>query len=128
MSREDIYLGDNVWNYIGLNLKRSNSKIYCNIYVNSSLAYSTIIENDFNIEKFSLTFLNNKEKSPFEIDRLKIWKFGNSLQLANNNKHFLTYEADSSNIIYQSNFDNIGEFNSSYKSKNLQILSNQISL
>ena len=126
LSRKDIYLGDNVWNYIGLNLKRINSKTYCNVYVNSSLAYSNIIDNDFDIEKFSLTFLNKREKSPFEIDRLKIWKFGNSILLANNNKHFLAYEADSSNIIYQSNFDNVGEFNSSNKSKNLQAFTNQI--
>ncbi|MCW8850505.1 MAG: hypothetical protein OQJ81_11045, partial [Melioribacteraceae bacterium] len=105
-SRKDIYLGDNVWNYIGFNLKKINSKTYCNVYVNSSLAYSNVIDNDFDIEKFSIAFLNRKEKSSFEIDRLKIWKFRNSLSIANNNKHFLSYEADSSTIIYQSNFDN----------------------
>ena len=124
--RNDVYLGDDIWNYIGLNLKRINSNTYFNVFINSKLAYSTILQNDFDIEKFSMEFINTSEKSSFEIDRLKVWKFGNSLDLADNNKHFLVYEADSSNLIYQSNFDNIGEFNSNYNSKNLEITSNQI--
>ena len=124
--RKDNYLGDNNWNYIGVLIAKRNSIFVSEVYVNSILVYSEIIENSFNLQKLGIDFVNVKEKAVFEIDRLKIWKFGNSVKLSDYNKHFLTYEADSSNIIYQSNFDNIGEFNSSYGSKNLQILNQQL--
>jgi len=57
---------------------------------------------------------------------LKIWKFANSIKLAQHNKHFLSYDADSSQILYQSNFDNVNEFSSEVKSKNLEIISNNL--
>lgn len=126
IKRNDIYIGDNNWSYFGLLLVRENLKTYCKVFVNSVLAYTLKVENDFELDKLTFKFKNSFEKSSFEIDRLKIWNFDNSLSLSNFNKHFLTYEADSSKILFQSNFDNISEFNSKVRNDNLEIIANRL--
>lgn len=124
--RKDNYLGESNWNYIGILISKRNSKYVSEVFVNSELVYSNVLENCFDLEKLEINFSNNSDKATFEIDRLKIWKFGNSISLSDQNKHFQNYEADSSSIIYQSNFDNNTEFNSSYSSKNLQLFNQQL--
>jgi hypothetical protein len=68
------------------------------------------------------------ENSSFLIDRIKIWEFENNHNLALQNKHFLSYEADSSKIIYQSNFDNSNDIQLQKKLANLEISSNNLEL
>ncbi len=124
--RRDNYLGESTWNYIGILIAKRNSNYVSEVYVNSELVYSEIIENNFDLQKLAIDFSNNNEKNSIEIDRLKIWKFGNSINLSDHNKHFLSYEADSSSIIFQSNFDNSTEFSTSYSSEDLQIFNQQL--
>ena len=123
--RKDNYLGESNWNYVGILITKRNSDYVSEVYVNSELVYSELIENSFDLQKLGINFYNNK-KTAIEIDRLKIWEFGNSINLADHNKHFQSYEADSSSIIYESNFDNSSEFSSSYNSQNLQIYNQQL--
>jgi Secretion system C-terminal sorting domain len=120
--RNDVYMGQNNWNYIGILLSNSVTGLKSDVYVNSELAYSTYIDNNFGIENLVFNFNNNSDVATFDIDRLKVWKFENNQSIAQKNKHFLTYEADSSQIIYQSNFDNAGEFSKDYKTNRLEII------
>jgi Secretion system C-terminal sorting domain len=126
LSRNDIYLGQNTWNYIGILMSNDISGLKSNIYVNSELAYSSYNDNNFDILNLVFNFKNISDVATFDIDRLKIWKFENNKSVAQKNKHFLTYEADSSQIIYQSSFDNSGEFSNNYKTKNLEIIAKNL--
>lgn len=122
LTRNDVYLGDNSWNYVGVLLSNSIQGLRSDVYVNSRLAYSIISHNNFDLKNLNFILKNNSDKAKFEIDRLKIWKFNNNIDLALDNKHFLTFEADSSQLIYQSNFDNVGEFNSKYETESIKIV------
>ncbi len=126
--RNDIYLGKKSWNYIGVFLRKTFQGLISEVYVNSQLAYSAKIENDFDIQNLGIIFSNNLENSSFVIDRLKIWEFENNFNLAQHNKHFLSYEADSSKIIYQSNFDNTIDILLQKKLANLEISNKNLEL
>ena len=128
IARNDIYLGKKSWNYIGVFLRKTFEGLVSEVYVNSRLAYSAKIENDFDIQNLGITFSNNAENSSFLIDRLKIWEFENNFSLAQHNKHFLSYEADSSKMIYQSNFDNTNDIQLQKKLANLEINSSNLEL
>ena len=128
LARNDIYLGKKSWNYIGVFLRKTFEGLISEVYVNSRLAYSEKIENDFDLQNLGFTFSNNLENSSFLIDRLKIWEFRNNFSLAQKNKHFLSYEADSSKLIYQSNFDNTTDIQLQKKLASLEISSNNLEL
>jgi hypothetical protein len=72
----------------------------------------------FSSENFKVAFANTT-KNKFEIDRLKIWDYNNNLEIANINKHFINYEADSSSVIFHTNFENLDEFYNYKNSKQL---------
>jgi hypothetical protein len=126
--RNDIYLGKKSWNYIGVFLRKTFDGLISEVYVNSRLAYSARIENDFDTQNLGITISNNLGNSSFLIDRLKIWEFENNFNLAFLNKHFLSYEADSSKIIYQANFDNSNDTQLQKKLANLEISSSNLEL
>jgi hypothetical protein len=125
IERNDIYLGSD-WNYIGVLLHNEVSGLSTKVFVNSELAYSTFDEDNFDLEKLDVGFLNISKENSFEIDRLKIWDCENDLGVAQKNKHFLSYEAENSSIIFQSNFDNVGEFNSRTGSDDLKLFYNNL--
>jgi len=121
LDRNDIYLGNDNWNYIGILLRNSISGVVSEVYVNSQLSYSVRDENSFDLQSLNISFSNKTKNDVFEVDRLKIWEYENDLRLADKNKHFLSYEADSSRIIFQTSFDNAGEFTTNPQIDNFQI-------
>lgn len=126
--RNDIYLGKKNWNYIGVFLRKTFYGLISEVIINNRLAYSEKIEDDFDTKSLRITFSNNLENSTFLLDRLKIWKFENNISVALHNKHFLSYEADSSSIIYQSNFDNSNDIQLQKELTNIEIKSSNLEL
>jgi len=124
--RNDIFLGKDNWNYVGILISNDVSGLRSDVYVNSQVAYSDLSEDNFNLQNIEISFLSKDEEAVFDIDRLKIWKFNNDIGVAEKNKHFLNYEADSSDIIYQTSFDNAEEFRSEYKTKKLEVSSEEL--
>ncbi len=108
--RNDVYLCPGSWNYFGILLSNTNDGIKGEIFVNEKLVFATWFENVFDLKDLKVNFSNKSLQNKFEIDRLKIWNFENNIELAKLNKHFLTYEADSSLILYQTNFESLDEF------------------
>ncbi|PID57090.1 MAG: hypothetical protein CR986_09380 [Ignavibacteriae bacterium] len=123
--RKDYYLGKNSWNYVNLLFSKKGIDFICDVSVNSERIYSTKLSNLTKLNELELSFVNKGKKS-FKIERLKIWDFKNSIDLADKNKHFLSYDADSSIIIFQTNFDNTTEYNSSIETNRLNIFSKKL--
>ena len=121
IDRNDIYLGFNSWNYFGLDIRNDFEGPLATIYVNSKTAYSFIIDSDFSINKYDMQFNLTESKSVIEIDRLKLWYFNNKLDIADKNKHFINYEADSSSVIFQTGFESNSEFSEELILKDLKI-------
>lgn len=126
VERKDIYLGEGNWNYIGVLITNQISGLETKIFVNSELAYFKIDEDNFNLDKLNISFANSAADKIFRIDRLKIWEYNNNLSIAQKNKNFLNYDADSSKIIYQSNFDNVGEFTADLDKEDFSIIKNNL--
>ncbi|MCB9259440.1 MAG: T9SS type A sorting domain-containing protein [Ignavibacteriales bacterium] len=127
LKRIDSYIGENSWNYVGIMVEKDISNVGIKIFVNSELIYSFVSDNNFALDNLNFLMNNNNENSAFAIDRLKIWEFGNNIELANKNKHFISYDADSSRLIYQNNFDEEMQLNFELPNKKLKIESKNIS-
>ena len=121
IERNDIYLGSNNWNYIGISIKNDFDGSTSTVYVNSEIAYSIFLDTEFTINNFVMNFNNSETNSIIEMERLKLWNFNNKLDIADKNKHFITYEADSSDLIFQTGFENGAEFVEDISFNNLKI-------
>jgi len=109
--RDDIFLAKGSWNYFGIKLTKDFNKILAEIFVNTKLAYSIPIYTFDEGLKLNYKFVTNNRNKKFYIDRLKLWYFNNNIFLANKNKHFTNFLADSSSTIVELNFDSKTELN-----------------
>jgi hypothetical protein len=106
--REDVFLGNKVWNYLAIDFSKTYDEIIARVFVNSKLVYSTPLSSLFDLQNLKFSF-NNNSKKEFELDRLKVWDFKDNIELAIKNKNFLTFEADSSENLLELNFDKKSE-------------------
>ncbi|MEE9429600.1 MAG: T9SS type A sorting domain-containing protein [Melioribacteraceae bacterium] len=109
--REDAFIGKGSWNYIGIKFSKSFGNTLAEVYVNSKLVYAMPIGSSNELYNLSYNFTTRNKNEKFEIDRFKLWDFNNNIKLANKNKHFTNFVADSSQVIYRFNFDSYNELN-----------------
>lgn len=109
IERNDIYLSNSVWDYFGIYLKQDFNDVILKLYVNSKLAVSRIVRDKTIKNKLRFNFVNENSENDFEIDRIRLSQIGNNLNLFFNNKHYLTFEADSSRRVAIFNFDEKSE-------------------
>lgn len=100
---DDIYVAPDVWNYFLI--KIDGQRGTANMYVNHRLFYSGPVNTYPNQTAGQLVFKNLSSRGELKIDRLKIWSFENDESLALDNMNYNDYRADSSQVIYQNNFD-----------------------
>lgn len=105
--RKDFYLSKGSWSYITVDIKNNTFESNLNVYANSKLVYSVLYESNLNLKDLIFSFQTKFEKENFELDRLKFWEYNNTLKIADINKHFLNYVADSSNLFLSMNFDEL---------------------
>ncbi len=75
------------------------------IYVNDTKFCEFDLPDAMEIKTLSVEFSNREINGKFFIDLLKIWDFGNQIDNSFKGKHFLHYTADSSNVLFDLNFD-----------------------
>ncbi len=109
LARNDIYLSNSTWNYFGLLFDEEGTDLNVTFYINSKVACSKIIKNKSLQKKLSFNFQANSVEKEFEIDRVRLTKLGDNLNHTLNNKHFLNFEADSSQVLAKLNFDEKSE-------------------
>lgn len=100
---DELYVDQMNWNYFLIELNNRTGKM--TIYLNDDLFYRGICGELVNQENLKLMFSNSSRDFNPQFDRLKIWEFGNTVNLALVNKNFSSYNADSSSTILQNNFD-----------------------
>ncbi len=110
INSDEIFLGTGGWNYLGVLISEKFGTITLDLLINANHVYSFNLNEINSISQVSFIFGTPEDKNNFEIERLKIWEYNNSLELANREMHFLTYDADSSNLLYSTNFDEPNEF------------------
>lgn len=99
----EFFVDASSWNYylVELNIKTGDVKLI----INNTPFFEGVVSSLIDKEELQLVLGNNSENQSGLVDRLKIWLLGNSIQLALENKNFNGYSADSSEVIYQNNFD-----------------------
>ncbi|MBK8945581.1 MAG: T9SS type A sorting domain-containing protein [Ignavibacteriae bacterium] len=102
--KNDVYIANSTWNYFSIQFKKENNGIKLSSYMNTKLMSTKLIPEKNLKTSLKFTFANSHYKS-FEIDRIYLTKFGNKINLAFENKHFLNFDADSSTLICKFNFD-----------------------
>ena len=75
------------------------------IYVNDTKFCEFDFPDAVEFKTLSVEFSNREINGKFFIDLLKIWNFGNQIENSFKGKHFLHYTADSSNVLFDLNFD-----------------------
>jgi len=115
--RDDVYLGKGSWNYFGVKLTKNFNDVLAEVLVNTELVYSIPVYTSREFSNLTYSFGTNNKDEKFYLDRLKLWDFDNNIKLANNNKHFTNISADSSQLLFNLNFDNTSELNNAKESK-----------
>ncbi|MCP5063589.1 MAG: hypothetical protein GY936_14175, partial [Ignavibacteriae bacterium] len=117
--RDDVYLGKGSWNYFGVKLTKNFNDVLAEVFVNTELVYSIPVNASGELSNLSYSFATDNKDEKFYIDRLKLWDFDNNIKLANSNKHFTNILADSSQILFNLNFDNTSELNNAKESEEI---------
>ncbi len=121
IAKNDIFIPNSTWNYFVIEISKKNGGVKVNSYINSKLMISKFIPNIKFKETYAFKFENQNSVNVLEIDRIRLSKFNNSLSEAFDNKHFLNYDADSSNFILKLNFDSSSEITNNNKNSQYKI-------
>lgn len=116
---DDFFLSDETWNHISIYL--SPDKFRAEIYANGKILFSIPMNNFTNLHQLKFELSNNSTGKPYQIDLLKIWDFNNNLDLSFRNKNYLSFKADSSNLIAGFAFDKSENLNNIPANKYLKI-------
>ena len=100
---EEHYIGHNSWDYFNLLVDPVGQTI--DIYVNDNKFGAIELPNVIELSETEFEFLGQPGLG-LQLDKLIVWEFNNTLELAFNNKHFKNYSADSSTILLYENFEN----------------------
>ncbi|MCB0745984.1 MAG: T9SS type A sorting domain-containing protein [Ignavibacteriae bacterium] len=119
--RNDVYLPNSSWNYIGIYLKQNFNDVTLNIFINSKLANSKIILGKSIKKLLKFSFQNYTPNNDIELDRVRLTKLGNNVNTVFETKHYLSFDADSSKLIAQFNFDEKSEVTNFKKDNELYI-------
>ncbi|MFZ1292095.1 MAG: T9SS type A sorting domain-containing protein [Melioribacteraceae bacterium] len=119
--KNDVFIANSTWNYFSVQIKKENNGIKLNSYLNTKLMSTKFISNKSIKTTLKFIFENQNSDNNFELDRIRLTKFGNNINLAFDNKHFLNFEADSSTLITKFNFDEKSEITNFEKNDNLVI-------
>jgi hypothetical protein len=95
------FFGLNNWNHFSIFISKEaqNATVYGN-GINLFEIPLVIPQSDIELE-----FLNSTNKDFVIIDLLKVWSFENDIQKSFSNRHFISYQADSSSLLYNYSFD-----------------------
>ncbi|MCF8262655.1 MAG: T9SS type A sorting domain-containing protein [Melioribacteraceae bacterium] len=99
------FISENSWNYYQLFFDHSN---FTGSFIVNNSVVAQFSMNDFvNLEMKKFIFGENLS-GKLNIDKLTVWDYSNSLRRAQMNKHYLHFNADSSTVIFNENFDHVG--------------------
>ncbi|MBN2571355.1 MAG: T9SS type A sorting domain-containing protein [Ignavibacteriales bacterium] len=107
-------ISKNTWIHFSLFFNTSNKKI--EVYANDKILFTIPLELNLNLSNLEFEFVNNEDEK-LQIDLLKIWKFENSLEQIFLNKHYNSFQADSSKLLFDLNFDSEISFNNNSNGK-----------
>ncbi len=96
------FISHNTWYHFSVLCDMDSEK--GEIYVNDSKFCEFNLSNETGMKSLVVEFLG-KGNGKFNIDLLKIWNFGNAIENSLKGKHFLHYSADSSNVLFNMDFD-----------------------
>ncbi len=119
--KNDVFIANSTWNYFSVQIKKENNGIKLNSYLNTKLMSTKFISNKSIKTTLKFIFENQNSENNIELDRIRLTKFGNNINLAFDNKHFLNFEADSSTLLTKFNFDEKSEITNFEKNDNLVI-------
>ena len=100
---KSFFISKNVWYHFNINFDKEKSEIsfYCN---DMELALTKVL-NNMDFENLVLHFQNKKQDGIFNLDQVRIINLEDSFLAIKQNKNYLEYSDDSSNVLLQLNFD-----------------------
>lgn len=99
----DNFVGENSWNHYSVFLSNVNKKV--DVYGNDILLFSFPINDIINLESLSIQLQNSSEEENIDFDLLKIWEFGDDINLSFLNKHYRSYSTELSHPYLTLDFD-----------------------
>jgi len=123
---EDFFLSDEAWNHISIFI--SPSKYRTEIYANGKILFSMPINKFADLHQLKFELSNNSSEKAYQVDLLKIWDFNNHLELAFRNRSYISFNADSSQLIASFTFDDKENIEKNSKNDFINITINKLQL
>ncbi len=122
---QDFFISENSW--VHYSIKLSNDERHLLVIANDLICLKKPLTNRQFLKDLSLQLMNNSKGKNSYIDLLKVWDFGNNLDISFLNKHYKNYLADSSKLYLSLDFDNYSSINDLRSSTQIQIEENNLS-
>ncbi|MBN1638391.1 MAG: T9SS type A sorting domain-containing protein [Ignavibacteriales bacterium] len=109
----------NTWTYFLVFFNDENNQI--EVFANEEILFTIPFKPNTYLKDLQFNFVNDEDEK-LHIDLLKFWKFENSLDNNFANKHYNSYQPDSSKLLLELNFDNNAILNNNSNNKLLNLI------
>ena len=99
------FFGLNNWNHYSIYISKESYK--AQVYGNGIKLFDAPLSINNSTEKIEVLFKNPVKNKAYNIDLLRVWNFDNTVEKSFSNRHYISYQADSSKIVYNLTFDKI---------------------
>ena len=121
----DCFISNNTWTHYSILLSNEDREV--TVLANDDIFLRKRLESPSYLKDLSFQLMNYSKDKLYSFDILKVWEFGNSIELSLINKHYRSYTADSSKLYVNFDFDDDDSFINIPSDSKIQVKYNNIS-
>ena len=95
----------NNWNHYSISISKESNT--AQVYGNGIKLFDVPLAINNSTEKIEVLFQNSAKNKSYNLDILRVWNFDNVVEKSFSNRHYIAYQADSSKLVYNLNFDEV---------------------
>ena len=100
-----FFISQNIWYHFNINFEKEKSEI--SFYCDDHEIARYKVQNSVEFDNLVVHFQNDDQDGEINIDQLRVINLNQSTSALNQNKNYIDYSDDSSNVILQMNFNEI---------------------